>query len=147
MPTPTLKRSPLEFTKSPHKRPARVYTPVRPAKNTFSKHINKRVKSYNPRTGQKHTFSSKQQSKQNVRVNDKKFTCQCQKIFSHDKSHRSQKTCNYPQSHKTPKNLKHPGLGLKVDLKPVPATSHHAWINTLYVIPGSKLAWVPKLTT
>ena len=47
-------------------------------KNTFSKHTNKRVKSYNPRTGQKHTFSSKPQTMPNVRVNDKKFTCQCQ---------------------------------------------------------------------
>ena len=144
------------FKKSHHKSSARAFTPARPAQNTFSKHTNKKVKSDNPRNGQKHTFSSKPQTRSNVRKNDKKFSCQCQckriQRTSNTQDFRVNSNLfksshNYSQSHKTPKNFKHPGLGLKVDLKPVPATSHHASINTSYVTSGSKLTWVPKLTT
>ena len=56
LPTPAPKRSSQTFKKSHHKNSAHAFTPTKPARNTFSKHTNKKVKSDNPRNGKNILF-------------------------------------------------------------------------------------------
>ena len=97
---------------------------------TFSKSKGTEVRTL-PQTDHKTlTTPSRQSIKYGVWMNEKNISYR----FYHLRESRLVQPCN------TPKVSKHPGLGLKVDTKPVTATHMHASSKKApHVTPGSKL--------